>query len=63
MTRDQANEIERLASLLATARVRRTVVGLGASSNPKEPVSGTERRVRRAREALRSYLDALVEVP
>lgn len=60
MTRDQASEIERLASLLATARVRRTVVGLGASANKNETKSGTERRVRLAREALVKYLDAMV---
>lgn len=61
MIREQADEIERLASLLATARVRRTVVALGASANKKETKSGTERRVRMARDELRKYLDALVE--
>lgn len=61
MTRDQANEIERLASLLATARVRRTVVGLGASANKNETKDGTERQVRRTRDALRKYLDDMVQ--
>lgn len=60
MTRDQANEIERLAALLATARVRRTVVGLGASANKNETKDGTERQVRRARQALQDYLSSLV---
>ena len=61
MTRDQANEIERLASLLATARVRRAVVGAGMSGNKGETRDGTERQVRRAKDALRTYLDSLVE--
>lgn len=60
MTRDQANEIMRLASLLATARTRRTVVALGASTNPKETKDGTERRARRRHDALNEYLAKMV---
>lgn len=60
LTPEQASEIERLASILATARVRRTVVGVGASANSKETVSGTQRNVRRARNELLKYLASLV---
>lgn len=60
MTHDQANEIMRLASLLATARVRRTVVALGASANKHETKDGTERQVRRRRNALNEYLAKMV---
>lgn len=59
ITKEQANEIERLASLLATARVRRTVVGMGASANPKETKSGVMRGVRRAQENLQGYLKSI----
>lgn len=61
ITVEQRNEIDRLASLLATARVRRAVVGMSASGNPKETKDSTARNVRRATENFQKYLKSITE--
>ena len=61
MTAEQRTEVLRLASLLATARVRKYAVALRPYSS-NETVQGTKARTQRAQRALESYLDQLVEV-
>jgi hypothetical protein len=49
----------RLASCLATARVRRAFVSKGLAPTTNETVKSTELRVQRATTELRAYLDTL----
>lgn len=59
LTDAQKREIERLASLLATARVIRARYRLGDYNVPGLTPGKCQGRIDRAGEALRAYLDSL----
>lgn len=61
ITDSQKTEILRLAGLMATARVRHTIVMAGGGKT--ETPEGVERRLRKTYLELASYLDTLTEQP
>lgn len=63
MTAAQAREIKRLASLLATARVRQYAAKLGrvGQNGNTESVTSTAKRVATAQDKLDTYLHSITE--
>lgn len=63
MNVDQAREVKRLASLLATARVRQYAAKLGKTgqNGNTESVASTAKRVATAEHNLDSYLHSITE--
>lgn len=61
MDAKQKDEILRLSSLIATARVRRYAVHRNYSKTSAETREGTTLRVAKAQEELSTYLDGLLE--
>jgi hypothetical protein len=59
LSSEQKAEIERLASLLATARVIRHRFNTGAYNVPGATKELCEKRINKAHEALRQYLDSI----
>lgn len=62
ITPEQAAEIQRLASLWATARVRKNLVRVG-KGGPAETPEGVARNADRAEKALDDYLQSITEQP
>lgn len=60
ITEEQADELRRLASLWATARVRKNLVRVG-QGGPAETPEGVAQRAAKAEEAFDNYLAALTE--
>lgn len=60
ITEQQANEVRRLASLWATARVRKNLVRVG-QGGPRETTENTAERVERAEKEFDNYLATLTE--